>query len=248
MVRRKGGDSGKGQVIDSNDREQAGGRGHWLDGEPPPQPEPDDDPEAPPPWVVPDDMWPEQDPYRASSSTTAPVTDVWLEVGFGAGEHLAWQAEAHTQIGLIGAEPYVAGMAKLLSRIADKDLRNIRLYTEDVRDVVAAAPDASFGRIFILFPDPWPKTRHHKRRFIQMAMLDELARVMKRGAELRFATDDMSYLEWALERFCAHSAFRWMAESPADWRIRPPDWPETRYEAKAKKAGRKCSYLRFARA
>jgi tRNA (guanine-N7-)-methyltransferase len=175
------------------------------------------------------------------------IFDVWLEVGFGAGEHLAWQAEAQPQFGLIGAEPYVAGMAKLLSRIADKDLRNIRLYTEDVRDVIAAAPDASFGRIFILFPDPWPKTRHHKRRFIQMAMLDELARVMKRGAELRFATDEAGYLDWALERFCAHPAFRWMAESPADWRIRPPDWPETRYEAKAKKAGRKCSYLRFAR-
>src|SRR5882672_5788833 len=175
------------------------------------------------------------------------ISEVWLEVGFGAGEHLAWQAEAHPQFGHIGAEPYVAGMAKLLSRIADKDLRNIRLYTEDVRDIIAAAPDASFGRIFILFPDPWPKTRHHKRRFIQMAMLDELARVMKRGAVLRFATDEACYLDWALERFCAQPAFRWMAESPADWRIRPPDWPETRYEAKAKKAGRKCTYLRFAR-
>jgi tRNA (guanine-N7-)-methyltransferase len=176
------------------------------------------------------------------------VSEVWLEVGFGAGEHLAWQAEAHPQIGLIGAEPYVAGMAKLLARIADKNLRNIRLYTEDIRDVIAAAPDASVGRIFILFPDPWPKTRHHKRRFIQMGTLDELARVMRRGAELRFATDDTAYLVWALERFCAHPAFRWLAESPADWRARPTDWPETRYEAKAVKAGRKCSYLRFARA
>jgi tRNA (guanine-N7-)-methyltransferase len=176
------------------------------------------------------------------------VSDVWLEVGFGAGEHLAWQAEAHSDLGIIGAEPYVAGIAKLLARVADKDLRNIRLYTEDVRDVIAAAPDAAFGRVFILFPDPWPKTRHHKRRFIQMETLDELARVMKRGAELRFATDDSAYLDWALERFCAHPSFRWMAESAADWRVRPPDWPETRYEAKAMKAGRRCSYLRFLRA
>ena len=176
------------------------------------------------------------------------VSEVWLEVGFGAGEHLAWQAEAHPELGLIGAEPYVAGIAKLLARIADKNLRNIRLYTEDVRDVIAAAPDVSVGRTFILFPDPWPKTRHHKRRFIQMGMLDELARVMRRGAELRVATDDTGYLAWALERFCAYPAFRWLAESPADWRARPPDWPETRYEAKAVKAGRKCSYLRFARA
>jgi tRNA (guanine-N7-)-methyltransferase len=178
---------------------------------------------------------------------TDDVSAVWLEVGFGAGEHLAWQADAHPGVGFIGAEPYVAGMAKLLSRIADKELRNIRLYTEDVRDVIAASPDASFGRIFILFPDPWPKTRHHKRRFIQMGMLDELARVMKRGAELRFATDDSAYLDWALERFCTHPAFQWMAESGADWRARPPDWPETRYEAKAVKVGRRCSYLRFVR-
>jgi tRNA (guanine-N7-)-methyltransferase len=167
------------------------------------------------------------------------LADVWLEVGFGAGEHLAWQAQVHPELGFIGAEPYVAGMAKLLSKIAGKDLRNIRLYTEDVRDVIAATPDASFGRVFILFPDPWPKTRHHKRRFIQMDMLDQLARVMRRGAELRFATDDAGYLEWTLERFSAHPGFRWMADSPADWNARPSDWPETRYEAKAIRLGRK---------
>jgi tRNA (guanine-N7-)-methyltransferase len=175
------------------------------------------------------------------------VTDIWLEVGFGAGEHLAWQAETHPELGLIGAEPYVAGMAKLLTRIADKNLRNIRLYTDDVRDVIAAAPDASLGRIFILFPDPWPKARHHKRRFIQTGMLNELARVMRRGAELRFATDDAGYLDWALERFSAHPAFEWMALSGADWRVRPHDWPETRYEVKAVRAARKCGYLRFVR-
>jgi tRNA (guanine-N7-)-methyltransferase len=189
---------------------------------------------------------PGRDPRKYFAGGAA-LTDVWLEVGFGAGEHLAWQAEAQPRVGLIGAEPYVAGMAKLLSRIADTNLRNIRLYTEDVRDVIAAAPDASFGRIFILFPDPWPKTRHHKRRFIQIQTLDELARVMRKGAELRFATDDAGYLDWALERFCAHGAFRWMAESAADWRARPPDWPETRYEAKALKAERQCAYLRFSR-
>jgi tRNA (guanine-N7-)-methyltransferase len=108
-------------------------------------------------------------------------------------------------------------------------------------------PDASFGRIFILFPDPWPKTRHHKRRFIQMGMLDELARVMKKGAELRFATDDAAYLAFALERFCAHPPLQWMAESAADWRARPPDWPETRYEAKARREGRRSCYLVFRR-
>src|SRR3954470_12327083 len=185
---------------------------------------------------------PGRDP-RAYFPAADETSEVWLEVGFGAGEHLAWQAEAHPQRGFIGAEPYVAGMAKLLSRIADKSMRNIRVYTDDVRDVIAAVPNASFGRVFILFPDPWPKTRHHKRRFIQMTMLDELARVMKRGAEMRFATDDAGYLAWTLERVLAHPAFRWMAKSPADWRGRPPDWPQTRYEAKALNAGRQCTYL-----
>jgi tRNA (guanine-N7-)-methyltransferase len=101
--------------------------------------------------------------------------------------------------------------------------------------------------VFVLFPDPWPKTRHHKRRFIQMAMLDQLARVMKPGAELRFGTDDKSYLVWALERLSAHHAFQWLATSAADWRARPDDWPQTRYEAKAIRAGDTCTYLRFVR-
>ena len=180
-----------------------------------------------------------------------PVKDVWLEIGFGAGEHLAWQAEAHPDVGLIGVEPYVAGMAKLLAKIDSITPSgrggNFRLYAEDARDAIAALPDASLGRVFILFPDPWPKTRHHKRRFIQREMLDEFARVMKKDAELRFATDDKGYLVWALERLSAHPSFVWNAESPAHWRERPPDWPETRYEAKAKRAGRTCTYLRFTR-
>ena len=100
-------------------------------------------------------------------------------------------------------------------------LPNIRIYPEDATDVIEALPDASLGRVFILFPDPWPKTRHHKRRFLQTAMLDKLARVMRPGAELRFATDDNGYLVWALERLMAHTAFAWTAQSPADWRTRP---------------------------
>ena len=178
-----------------------------------------------------------------------PVSDVWLEVGFGGGEHLLWQAEANPRIGIIGAEPYVSGVAKLLSKIAASPSlgANIRLYMEDASDIILALPDASIGRVFVLFPDPWPKTRHHKRRFIQMAMLDRLARVMRQGAELRFATDDNSYLVWTLERLAAHASFAWLARSSADWRARSSDWPETRYEAKAKGAGDTCTYLRFVR-
>jgi tRNA (guanine-N7-)-methyltransferase len=173
--------------------------------------------------------------------------DVWLEVGFGSGEHLAWQAEHYPDIGLIGAEPYVAGMAKLLSKIADKTIGNIRLYAEDAHDIVSALPDASIGRVFILFPDPWPKTRHHKRRFVQTEMLGQLARRMKPGAELRYATDEAGYLVRTLERLMAHPAFVWLAERSADWRVRVSDWPETRYEAKALRVGRSCTYLRFQR-
>ena len=177
----------------------------------------------------------------------APVKDVWLEIGFGGGEHLAAQATAHPDIGIIGAEPFIAGMAKLLSRIDESGARNIRLYTEDARDILDALPEASLSCVFILFPDPWPKTRHRKRRIIQMETLDRLARVMRVGAELRFASDDESYVSWALERFAAHAAFSWMAHRPADWCTRPADWFETRYEAKALKAGRRCTYLRLQR-
>ena len=164
---------------------------------------------------------------------TADVNDVWLEVGFGGGEHLLDQARVHPRIGLIGAEPYEAGVAKLLSKIENMDASNIRIYEDDARDVVQALPDASLGRVFILFPDPWPKTRHHKRRFVQMEMLDALARVMKPGAELRIASDDAGYIAWTLERAMAHPDFAWTAERAADWKTRPQSWPQTRYEAKA---------------
>ena len=162
----------------------------------------------------------------------AAVDDVWLEVGFGAGEHLLWQAHHHPHVGMIGAEPYESGVAKLLSRMPE-GMPNIRIHEGDARDIIEALPDGSIGRCFILFPDPWPKSRHHKRRFIQTEMLDQLARILKPGAELRFATDDKSYLPWALEHLMAHPKFAWTAESVSDWTSRPADWPQTRYEAKA---------------
>ncbi len=175
------------------------------------------------------------------------VRDVWLEIGFGAGEHLADQAASNPDIGFIGVEPYIAGMAKLLVKIAAQDLANVRLYQSDAREVIETLPEAALGRVFLLFPDPWPKKRHHKRRIVSVRMMDALARVVRPGAELRFATDDPGYLVWALERFIAHGSFRWLAQGPPDWRTRPEDWPETRYEAKAKASGRPCAYLRFVR-
>jgi len=173
------------------------------------------------------------------------VREVWLEVGFGAGEHLVWQAAQHPQVGLIGAEPYQMGMAKLLTKLEETPLNNVRLYEGDGSEIIQALPDASLGRFFLLFPDPWPKTRHHKRRFLQMEMLDQLARVLKPGAELRFATDDKSYLPYALERLMAHPGFDWLAKGPTDWKSRPADWPPTRYETKAIRG--LPTFLRFVR-
>lgn len=216
----------------------------------------------------------------------SPLDEVWLEVGFGAGEHLLWQAAHHPNIGIIGAEPYISGVAKLLSKLAslspnhtlplspasggegrgegvstpaalpqveapphpsplpqggrgecttlggEEVSARLRLFVDDARDILEALPDASLGRVFILFPDPWPKTRHHKRRFIQTDTLDALARVLKPGGELRFASDDAGYLNWTLERLMAHPAFAWTATRASDWKTRPADWPKTRYEAK----------------
>ncbi|HTC84219.1 MAG TPA: tRNA (guanosine(46)-N7)-methyltransferase TrmB [Rhizomicrobium sp.] len=173
------------------------------------------------------------------------VRDLWLEVGFGAGEHLVWQARQHPQVGLIGAEPYETGVAKLLTKLEEVPLNTVRIYEGDGRDIIECLPDQSLGRFFLLFPDPWPKTRHHKRRFLQMEMLDQLARVLKPGAELRFATDDKSYLPYALERLMAHRAFDWLAEGPLDWKSRPADWPPSRYETKAIKGPP--AFLRFMR-
>jgi tRNA (guanine-N7-)-methyltransferase len=170
---------------------------------------------------------------------------VWLEIGFGGGEHLAEQAERHPEIGFIGVEVFENGIARLLAEIARRGLANIRISADDARLLLDALAPASIGRVFILFPDPWPKRRHHKRRLVAPATLDRLAIVMQPGDELRLATDDRDYLAWMLEHLTAHPEFVWLARSPADWRERPADWPATRYEEKARIAGRTPVFLCF---
>ncbi len=176
-----------------------------------------------------------------------PPREVWLEIGFGGGEHLAAQAASHPQVGFIGCEPFVNGVVALLAQVKAQALGNVRIWQGDARALLAGLPAASIGRAFILFPDPWPKARHHKRRLVTAGFLDGLARILVHGAELRLATDDRDYLVWMLERLTAHPAFAWTARGPGDWRRRPADWPATRYEAKALAAGRQPAYLRFAR-
>ncbi len=173
--------------------------------------------------------------------------EIWLEIGFGAGEHLAWQAERHPGSGFLGAECFVNGVAGLLREVRERGLANVRIHHGDGRDLLDALAPGSLDRVFILFPDPWPKARHHKRRLIRDQTLDRLAEVMKDGVELRLATDDMDYLSWILERLIRHPAFEWLARGPRDWRERPADWPPTRYEIKALDQGREPMYLRFRR-
>jgi tRNA (guanine-N7-)-methyltransferase len=173
--------------------------------------------------------------------------ETWLEIGFGGGEHLLWQARNHPDITFIGCEPYEDGVIKVLDAIETERLTNVQVHMGDARDVLRALAPATITRAFILFPDPWPKRKHRKRRLISRPLLDLLASVMRPGAEFRFATDIGDYARSALEALARESRFFWAAESPADWRQRPPDWPETRYEAKAAAAGRKRYYFRFLR-
>jgi tRNA (guanine-N7-)-methyltransferase len=172
-----------------------------------------------------------QAPFDPRSLTPA-AREVWLEIGFGGGEHLAAQAQRHPEVLLIGAEPFQNGVASALRHIDEQQLSNVRLHDGDARELLTRLPAASVERAFILFPDPWPKTRHHKRRLVNAETVAELARVLRAGGRLRFASDVAHYVDWALERLIANPAFRWTAEQASDWRSPPADHVTTRYEDK----------------
>ena len=176
-----------------------------------------------------------------------PVNACWLEIGFGGGEHLLWQAARYPDVGFIACEPFIDGVVKVVDGAVTSGLDNIRIHADDARDVLPWLREASIERAFILFPDPWPKVRHHKRRLVEPRFLTALARVMAPGAELRLATDIDDYARQMLLAAKPEGSFAWQARSPADWRERPADWPETRYEQKAIREGRKRYFLRFRR-
>jgi len=177
-----------------------------------------------------------------------PDTDeTWLEVGFGGGEHLAWQAAQNPRIGVIGAEPFINGVAKLLVHIDEQALENARIHFGDARRLMEALPDGALSRIFVLHPDPWPKKRHYKRRMISPWFFEESARLLKSGGELRVASDIEDYVRWTLMHAQNAKDFEWTAARADDWRVRPDDWPQTRYEAKSLREGRKPAYLIFRR-
>lgn len=173
--------------------------------------------------------------------------EVRLESGFGGGEHLVAEAERNPATGFIGIEPFINGMAKALAAIHDRGLTNIRLHHGDATDVLGWLPGASLARFDLLYPDPWPKRRHWKRRFVQAASIGEIARIVRPGGEFRFATDWPDYAAWTLRHLAQAPRFEWTAERADDWR-RPWDgFTSTRYEAKAKREGRIPCYLIFRR-
>ena len=188
-----------------------------------------------------------QSPAPADLAALFPgaVREVRLESGFGGAEHLIAQAAANPDCGFIGIEPFINGMAKALAAIDANSLTNIRLHHGDAIDLLAWLPDAALATFYLLYPDPWPKRRHWKRRFVQDRTVAQIARVLRPDGEFRFASDIDSYAAWTLERLLRAQAFAWTAERADDWRKPWPDFHGTRYEAKAKREGRTPCYLTF---
>ena len=175
------------------------------------------------------------------------VDKVWLEIGFGAGEHIAWQAKNNPKIGFIGCEPFINGVASLVRHSVTQSLLNIRIFPDDVRPFLVKLPDQSIDKLFILFPDPWPKRKHRNRRIIQISTLEEFHRILKPGAKFRIATDHPIYLKWIILHLNNCDGFQWLARRAQDWRQRSSDWPQTRYELKAITEGRTPTFLEYQR-
>ena len=192
-------------------------------------------------------MPPAGTPLDARAGFEPPPSAVWLEIGFGGGEHLAAQAETNPDVGFIGCEAYLDGVASLVRTLTERGIANVRIFADDARLLIDALETASVEQVFLLFPDPWPKARHHKRRFVEPENVDALARILVDDGCLKIATDHAEYCRWILAHLVADASFEWTARTPADWRVRPADWPATRYEAKARRQGRSSTYLNFVR-
>ena len=186
-------------------------------------------------------------PAELSALFAEPVTAVCLEIGFGGGEAMLAQAKADRHIGFIGVEPFVNGMAKALAGIEAEGLNNIRLHFDDAVGLIAWLPDASLDRVDLIHPDPWPKRRHWKRRFVQDETVSQLARILRAGGEFRFVTDIADYAAWTLQRLLRSPHFEWVAQCPDDWRKPWPGFTGTRYHAKAAREQRSSCFLLFRR-
>ncbi|MEE8172386.1 MAG: tRNA (guanosine(46)-N7)-methyltransferase TrmB [Alphaproteobacteria bacterium] len=193
------------------------------------------------------DLAPNSDIVDPGAFFSDGTNEVWLEIGFGAGEHLAWQAARRPDVGFIGCEPYLNGVSALLSRIAAESLANVRIFPDDARLLLARLAADRISRLILLFPDPWPKKRHHKRRLVCPEIIARFADILVDGGEFRFVTDHPEFARWTLLHMLTEPRFRWLAESPRDWRKQPEDWLETRYEQKAREADRTPIFLRYVR-
>lgn len=186
-------------------------------------------------------------PAELGSLFSVQVDTLRLEIGFGGGEHLHNEAGRFPGTGFFGAEPFVNGMAKLISKLEEEPRRNLRLYSDDATRLLDWLPQSCLAGIDLFYPDPWPKKRHWKRRFVNTGNLDRFARVLKPGGRFRFASDIDSYVNWTLLACRAHPAFEWQVQSAEDWHTPYEGWPGTRYEAKAVREGRRPAYLAFLR-
>ena len=194
------------------------------------------------PGAVDWDVNPDRDPIDLKSLFEN--KEVWLEIGFGGGEHMVHQAAQNPNIGIIGCEPYINGVAMLLGKIRQAGVDNIRIHPGDVRDMFDVLPTQSISKAFLLYPDPWPKKRHHRRRFVTPEHLEPLYKALKPGAIFRVATDIPDYVRQTMEEVPRHG-FEWLAQGPLDWRQPWADWISTRYEEKALREGRTPHYLTF---
>ncbi len=186
-------------------------------------------------------------PAALAALFPVPVADVALEIGFGAGESMIAQAQAQPRTGFLGVEPFVNGMARALADVESLGLKNIRLHFEEASSLISWLPEASLVRIDLVHPDPWPKRRHWKRRFIQDEMVAQLARILRPGGEFRFVTDVADYAAWTLQRFLRSESFAWTAQCAHDWREPWPGFVETRYHCKAARQQRAACFLVFRR-
>jgi len=184
------------------------------------------------------------EPYSLFSCN---IKEVWLEIGFGAGEHTAWQAKQNPNVGFIACEPFLNGVARLLKSVSAENLHNIRIFPDDALTLIKHLPKGTIDRLFILFPDPWPKSRHKKRRMITLENIANFADILADNGVLRFSTDHLEYARWTLLIMLKQKWFYWTAEKSSDWQIRPADWPLTRYEQKALKDNKKPIFLQFKR-
>lgn len=173
--------------------------------------------------------------------------EFWLEIGFGKGEHLIEQAKANPDVGFIGCEPFINGVSGLIDHMDREGITNIRFFMDDARLLMDHMPDNFLSRAFILFPDPWRKKRHYKRRVVSQGNVSVLSRLLKSDAELRIGTDHHDYCRWILARMLENPDFDWKSDHPDDWHVRPDDWPATRYEQKALSVGRLSAYMTYIR-